>query len=72
MQADGKPGCISLSLDVFPCVYFLARLYVCEAPWVYGVGNGGGVASYRPRWPILVNITDTHPIVLLYKPTFTQ
>ena len=52
---------------------FCEGLYVCvwgpRGVWGW---EWGGLAPYRPRWPILVNITDTHPIVLLYKPTFTQ
>ena len=61
-----------LYLFEVPWVYFPAWPYVYEAPWVYGGWEWGGLAPYRPRWPILVNITDTHPIVLLYKPTFTR
>ena len=47
------------------CVCVQGPLGVWVWEWV-------GLNPYRPRWPILVNITDTHPIVLLYKPTFTR
>ena len=54
---------IMVMMTICVCVQGPLGVWVWE--WV-------GLNPYRPRWPILVNITDTHPIVLLYKPTFTR